>query len=69
MSPKKQIDDFTFFFHGETDKAIKVSENGMDVEEAFWLPKSQIEYELKPNGMVEVTMPIWLAREKKVAGY
>ena len=64
--PKKEIDDFKFVFVSETPKAIKVHEGNH--EEAFWLPKSQIEYEIKGDE-VEVTMPIWLAREKKVAGY
>lgn len=63
--PRKEIDDFKFTFIRETDKAILVSEGS----EEFWLPKSQIEYDLMPDGTVEVTMPIWLAREKKVAGY
>lgn len=64
--PRKEIDDFNFTFHRETDKAICVSEDG---EEEFWLPKSQVEYEMRNDGSVDVTMPIWLAREKKVAGY
>jgi len=66
--PRKEIDDFEFLFLAETPMAIKVSES-QDGEPSFWLPKSQIEYEAKPGGTVEVTMPIWLAREKKVAGY
>lgn len=66
--PKKEIDDFTFYLLAETPKAIKVSET-QDVVDAFWLPISQIEYEIRGDGTVEVTMPIWLAREKKVAGY
>lgn len=65
--PKKEIDDFTFHLHVDIPKAIRVSETGRDAD-GFWLPKSQIEYETK-GSMVEVTMPIWLAREKKVAGY
>lgn len=62
----KELNDFTFEFVRETDKAILVREAE---GEEFWLPKSQIEYEKKPNGNVEVTMPIWLASEKKIAGY
>lgn len=66
--PRKEVDDFEFLFLAESDKAIKVLEDQMG-ENAFWLPKSQIEYEIKPSGTVEVTMPIWLAKEKGVAGY
>lgn len=65
--PRKEIADFEFLFLAESEKAIKVSES-QDGEPSFWLPKSQIEYEIK-EGLVEVTMPIWLAREKGVAGY
>lgn len=64
--PRKEIDDFNFKFHRETEKAICVSE-GSDNE--FWLPKSQIEYEMRNDGSVDVTMPIWLAKEKGVADY
>jgi hypothetical protein len=64
--PHKEIDDFSFEFCRETDKAICVTEDG---KEEFWLPKSQIEYEILEGGGVNVTMPIWLAREKKLAGY
>lgn len=68
--PKREIDDFEFLYLGESPsgKAIKVSES-QDGEPSFWLPVSQIEYEVKPGGTVEVTMPIWLAKEKGVAGY
>ena len=61
---KKTLVDASFNFEAETEKAIKVNEGG----ESFWLPKSQIEYEVKGTA-VEVTMPLWLAQEKSVAGY
>jgi hypothetical protein len=64
--PKKEIDDFNFEFRRETDKAICVSEDGT---KEFWLPKSQIEFEHKTDGSVDVTLPIWLAKEKGLAGY
>jgi hypothetical protein len=60
----QKIIDISLHYHGESEKAIKVSENG-DVEKAFWLPKSQIEYEEK-NGTAEVTLPVWLAKEKGI---
>lgn len=61
----KQLFDATLQFIRETDKAICCTEG--KYEDAIWLPKSQIEYEVKGQ-LVEVTMPTWLAAEKKLAG-
>lgn len=68
--PRKELHDVSLAFHGETDKAIKVSESGKNAE-AFWLPKSQIEWEMDPtDGMsCNVTIPTWLAKEKGLAGF
>lgn len=63
--PKKELFDATLQYLRETEKAILVTEGSYD--EAVWLPKSQIEYEIKGN-LAEVTMPLWLAQEKKFAG-
>lgn len=64
--PKREIVDVSLNFIRETDKAICCSE--VTTENNFWLPKSQIEYEIK-GSIVEVTLPLWLAQEKKLAGY
>lgn len=56
--------DASFALLAETDKAIKVSDDGGKTE--HWLPKSQIEYDERPGGIVEVTMPYWLAKEKGI---
>lgn len=64
--PPKQLFDASFEFLRETDLAICVTEDGSKT--TIWLPKSQIEYELRDDGTVEVTMPLWLAREKEVSG-
>lgn len=64
--PRKEIDDFNFTFLRETEKAICVCEGSGD---GFWIAKSLIEYEKDGKGNVAVTMPIWLAKEKGVAGY
>lgn len=68
--PRREIYDLVLFFHHETDKAILVSENGKK-DDAVWLPKSQIEYEMKDGAVptVEVSLPTWLASEKKFAGF
>jgi len=62
--PKRELYDAAFELFAETDKAILISEDGGKTK--IWLPKSQIEFEKKPDGSVEVTMPIWLAREKEL---
>lgn len=62
---KKSLYDASFEFVRETAAAICVTEDGGKTN--IWLPKSQIEYEQK-GAAVEVTMPLWLAQEKKVSG-
>lgn len=60
----KELYDASFELYGETEKAIRVSDDGG--ETFHWLPKSQIEYEMKQGQVVEVTMPAWLAKEKGI---
>lgn len=62
---KKQLFDAEFEFVRETPAALCVTEDGGKTQ--IWLPKSQIEY-VQNGALVEVTMPIWLAREKSIAG-
>lgn len=61
--------DVSVIVKAETDKAYKVWA-GTDKDEDVWLPKSQIEIEYGPrrNGsrVATVTMPQWLAHEKKL---
>lgn len=61
--PKKELYDASFEFVAETDRAILVTEDGGKTK--HWLPKSQIEYEVKGQ-LVDVTMPVWLATEKGI---
>lgn len=63
--PPKQLFDASFTLVAETDLAILVTEDGGKTK--HWLPKSQIEYEITGES-VEVTLPVWLAREKGLAG-
>lgn len=65
---KKELLDITMQLHHETkpgseEGALLVFDDG-DKDRAVWLPKSQIEFTLKPKGIVEVTLPEWLALEK-----
>lgn len=61
---KKELYDASFQLLTETERAILVSDDGGETK--HWLPKSQIEYETRDNGIVEVTLPLWLAREKGI---
>lgn len=61
--PRRELYDASFKLLHETDGAILVTE---DDEKKFWLPKSQIEFEKIETGLVEVTMPLWLAKEKGI---
>lgn len=62
---KSNLVDLSMQLHHETAKAILVSDDG-EREHAIWLAKSQIEFEHKKNGIVVVTMPEWVAVEKKL---
>ena len=60
---KSDLIDVTMQLHHRTDRAILVSDDG-DKDNAVWLPLSQVEVLTKENGIIEVTMPGWLAVEK-----
>ena len=60
---RKTLHDDSYQFVRETEKAICVTDGKKEV----WLPKSQIEYELKQvtgTTFADVTMPEWLAIDK-----
>lgn len=60
---KSDLIDVTMQLHHRTDLAVLASDDG-DKENAVWLPLSQVEVLTKENGIIEVTMPGWLAVEK-----
>jgi hypothetical protein len=63
---KSDLIDVALAVHGETDRAILVSESGFR-EDAVWLPKSQIEIERGDRqDFVTITMPEWLALDKRL---
>ena len=37
-----------------------------DDKDLIWLPRSQIEYAETAPGVIEVTLPMWLAHEKRL---
>ena len=44
----------------ETEKALLINDGTQEV----WLPKSQITWTLRRDGMLDISMPEWLAEEK-----
>jgi hypothetical protein len=63
-SVRSDLVDFTFLLRDEKPLALAVSQTEGSQAKWIWLPKSKIEFVLKGKGLVEVTMPQWLAREK-----
>jgi len=55
----KQLADISGEIIGETEKAYRF----FDGSRTVWLPKSQCEWDVDTN---EMTMPIWLAKEKEL---
>ena len=68
---KSDLVDLTMCLHHETTPddaeagALLVSDDG-DKAKAVWLPKSQVEVAPAPRGTVVVTMPEWLALDKRL---
>ena len=64
-SERSTLVDVTVQIHQKTAKAILVSDDG-DSANGVWLAKSLIEFVEKPGGIAEVTMPEWLAVERRL---
>jgi hypothetical protein len=64
-STRSDVVDLTLKLHHETERALLVSDSG-DRDDAVWLAKSQIEFTETKPGFVEVTLPEWLATERKL---
>jgi hypothetical protein len=60
---KRELCDVTMQLHHETPGAVLVSDDG-DRDNAKWLPRSQIEIEEKGDGVVVITLPVWLAKQE-----
>lgn len=58
-----RLTDITVRLVQQTERAILVTDSD-DLEKAVWLPKSQVEFVEKADGIVEVTLPEWLAIER-----
>ena len=60
-STRSNLVELTLQLHHETDRAILVSDGDAKV----WLAKSQCEHSpANERGIVQVTLPEWLATEK-----
>ena len=57
------IFDVSVKLHHRTDGSILVSDDG-DERKAVWLPLSQIEINSEKNGVLEITAPTWLLKDK-----
>lgn len=60
---KSNIIDIEVKVHARTDKGIRVSATGQQID-AEWLPLSQIEVQDAGGGIATVTLPEWMAMEK-----
>lgn len=68
MGFKSNVADYDLLYIGQTDRALHVRRSEDD--EAFWLPKSQIEFEDKEyrrHEAVQVAIPDWLAEKHDLA--
>ena len=56
--------DLLLFLQVEKERAIAVTDPAKKDSRWIWLPRSQIEFEMRPKGCITVTLPHWLAKEK-----
>jgi hypothetical protein len=56
--------DLRLLLRSERPNSIAVSDPSSTAEKWIWLPKSQIEFEKKAGGLIEIKIPEWLARDK-----
>lgn len=63
-SVRSDLVDVTVILRDDRPLAIAVTQMQGAGAKWIWLPKSKIEYVAKGNGVIEVTMPTWLAKEK-----
>jgi hypothetical protein len=56
--------DLILHLQAERPLSIAVTDPAKPGSKWEWLPKSKIEFERKSQGLVEVTLPNWLAKEK-----
>ena len=60
---RSDLVDLDMHLHGTRDLSILASLTG-ERKDAVWLPKAEIEIELKRDRNIVVAMPQWLAEER-----
>ena len=58
-----KLTEVTVQILSETEKAVMVTDDG---KRHIWLPRSQIEIDMKDDELAEITLPEWLAKEKEM---
>lgn len=58
-----ELVDIFMQLHHKTEKAVLVSDDGEE-DHAKWIPLSMIEIEEQKDGVVLITLPSWLAKDK-----
>jgi len=58
-----KLTEVTVQILSETEKAVMVTDDG---KRHIWLPRSQIEIDMKDDELAEITLPEWLAKEKEL---
>lgn len=61
---RSNLVDLTLELREDRPLSIAVTDPARPGGKRLFLPKSQIEYEIKAPGVVVVTLPEWLARDK-----
>lgn len=65
--PRNDGQEYEYFMHAETDRAVLVSETGAPDDDKIWLPKSQIDIIHIKGGRILMEVPDWLAQDKGLA--
>lgn len=63
-SVRSNLVDVLVMLRDERPLAIAVTQMQGAGAKWIWLPKSKIEFEKRSGGVVEVTLPEWLAKDK-----
>jgi hypothetical protein len=63
---KSDLVDLRLQIYAETENAVLVSDDNGKTR--FWLPKSQVEIDRRLERWAVITMPAWLAEDKRLEG-
>jgi hypothetical protein len=60
--PKRELFDLNCTIAAETPAAVLINDGINKV----WLPRSQIEIDERGDGTFDISMPVWLAKDKEL---